>query len=120
MTAIRCALILALVFLPASDLPALTGPGTELVYAASWSMGNSPSGTMISGAGGGALAGGASTGGAFTRGAVCVDRAPAGINSVGLLDSGRIRSSATNMAAKKRVSIETTSIGISIFRSRTG
>ncbi len=36
----------------ANDLPALTGPGTELVYAASWFMGNSSPGTMISGAGG--------------------------------------------------------------------
>jgi hypothetical protein len=34
------------------DLPALTGPGLELVYAASWFMGNSFPGTMISGAGG--------------------------------------------------------------------
>ncbi len=34
------------------DLPALTGPGSELVYAASWFMGNSFPGTMISGAGG--------------------------------------------------------------------
>ncbi len=33
-------------------LPALTGPGSGLVYAASWSMGNSVPGTMISGAGG--------------------------------------------------------------------
>ena len=33
------------------DLPALTGPGSELVYAASWIMGNSFPGTMISGAG---------------------------------------------------------------------
>jgi hypothetical protein len=33
-------------------LPASTGPGTELVYAASWFMGSSSSGTMISGAGG--------------------------------------------------------------------
>ena len=36
----------------ACDLPALTGPGLELVYAASWLMGNSSPGTMISGAGG--------------------------------------------------------------------
>ena len=34
------------------DLPALTGPGSELVYAASWFMGNSFLGTMTSGAGG--------------------------------------------------------------------
>ncbi len=34
----------------ALDLPALTGPGLELVYAASWFMGNSFPGTMISGA----------------------------------------------------------------------
>jgi hypothetical protein len=34
------------------DLPALTGPGSGLVYAASWFMGNSSPGTMISGAGG--------------------------------------------------------------------
>ncbi len=34
------------------DLPALTGPGSELVYAASWFMGDSFPGTMISGAGG--------------------------------------------------------------------
>ena len=33
-------------------LPASTGPGSQLVYAASWSMGNSSLGTMISGAGG--------------------------------------------------------------------
>ncbi len=32
-------------------LPALTGPGLELVYAASWFMGNSSPGTLISGAG---------------------------------------------------------------------
>ena len=37
---------------PMIDLPALTGPGTELVYAASWFMGNPFPGTMISGAGG--------------------------------------------------------------------
>ncbi len=36
----------------APDLPALTGPGSELVYAASWFMGNPSLGTMISGAGG--------------------------------------------------------------------
>jgi hypothetical protein len=35
-----------------TDLPALTGPGSELVYAASWFMGNPSPGTMISGAGG--------------------------------------------------------------------
>ena len=35
-----------------SDLPASAGPGSELVYAASWFMGNSFPGTMISGAGG--------------------------------------------------------------------
>ena len=35
-----------------SDLPVLTGPGLELVYAASWFMGNSFPGTMVSGAGG--------------------------------------------------------------------
>ena len=35
-----------------ADLPALTGPGSRLVYAASWFMGNSFPGTMISGAGG--------------------------------------------------------------------
>ena len=35
-----------------TDLPALTGPGSELVYAASWFMGNPSLGTMISGAGG--------------------------------------------------------------------
>ncbi len=34
------------------DLPASTGPGLELVYAASWFMGNPSLGTMISGAGG--------------------------------------------------------------------
>jgi hypothetical protein len=34
------------------DLPALTGPSLELVYAASWFMGHSFPGTMISGAGG--------------------------------------------------------------------
>ncbi len=34
------------------DVPALTGPGLQLVYAASWSMGNSSLGTIISGAGG--------------------------------------------------------------------
>jgi hypothetical protein len=34
-----------------SDLPALTGPGSELIYAASWFMGNPSPGTMISGAG---------------------------------------------------------------------
>ncbi len=33
-------------------LPALTGPDSELVYAASWFMGNSFPGTAISGAGG--------------------------------------------------------------------
>jgi hypothetical protein len=32
------------------DLPALTGPGLELVYAASWFMGIPSPGTMISGA----------------------------------------------------------------------
>ena len=37
--------------LAVSDLPALTGSGSELVYAASWFMGNSVPGTMISGAG---------------------------------------------------------------------
>jgi len=31
------------------DLPALTGPGSELIYAALWFMGNSSPGTMISG-----------------------------------------------------------------------
>ncbi len=35
-----------------TDLPALTGPGSGLVYAASWFMGNPSPGTMISGAGG--------------------------------------------------------------------
>jgi hypothetical protein len=35
-----------------AGLPTLTGPSTELVYAASWFMGNSSPGTMISGAGG--------------------------------------------------------------------
>jgi hypothetical protein len=35
-----------------ADLPALTGPGSGLVYAASWFMGNSFPGIMISGAGG--------------------------------------------------------------------
>ena len=34
------------------DLPALTGPGSKLVYAASWFIGDSSPGTMISGAGG--------------------------------------------------------------------
>ena len=34
------------------DVPALTGPGLQLVYAASWFMGNSSLGTIISGAGG--------------------------------------------------------------------
>ena len=34
------------------DQPSLIGPGLELVYAASWFMVNSFSGTMISGAGG--------------------------------------------------------------------
>jgi len=36
----------------AADQPALFGPGSELVYAALWFMGNSFPGTMISGAGG--------------------------------------------------------------------
>jgi hypothetical protein len=35
-----------------NDLPVSTGPGSQLVYAASWFMGNSSLGTMISGAGG--------------------------------------------------------------------
>ncbi len=34
------------------NLPASIGPGSELVYAASWFMGNSFPGTMISAAGG--------------------------------------------------------------------
>jgi hypothetical protein len=34
------------------DLPASTGPGSQLIYAASWFMGNSFPGTMLSGAGG--------------------------------------------------------------------
>jgi hypothetical protein len=34
------------------DRPALTGPGLGLVYAASWFIGNSSPGTVISGAGG--------------------------------------------------------------------
>jgi hypothetical protein len=34
------------------DLPALTGPGSKLVYAASWLIGNSPSDTMVPDAGG--------------------------------------------------------------------
>jgi hypothetical protein len=33
------------------DLPASTGPGSQLVYAASWFMGNPSPGTMNSGAG---------------------------------------------------------------------
>ena len=37
---------------PPADLPASTGPGSELVYAAFGVMGNSSAGTMISGAGG--------------------------------------------------------------------
>ena len=37
---------------PTTDQPALFGPGSELVYAASWFIGNSSPGTMISGAGG--------------------------------------------------------------------
>ena len=45
-------LYLAIQVREAGGLPALTSPGSGLVYAASWFMGNSFPGTMISGAGG--------------------------------------------------------------------
>ncbi len=69
---------------------------------------------------GGALASCALAGGAFTRGADWVDREPAGIDSVGSLESGRSRSSVANRVVKKAVKIETTSTGVSTFQAEPG
>jgi hypothetical protein len=66
--------------------------------------------------GGGTLGGCALTGGVFTRGAECVNRELARIGSVGSPGSGRSASSVVNRVAKKVVSAETTSTGVSIFR----
>ena len=69
---------------------------------------------------GGALTGGALASGVFTRGALWVDREPAGIDSVGSVESGRSRSSVPNRVAKTAVNTETTSTGVSTFQAEPG